>query len=363
MLIYQVGGMENPVFTFATPTFITGDRENVDMIAHELAHSWSGNLVTNASWEHFWLNEGWTMYLQRRIEAAIHGDPARDFSAIVGWKALSDSIHEFGEDHEFTKMIPDLKGKDPDDAFSTVPYEKGFTFLYHLEKGIGKEKWDKFIPHYFTKFAHCSLDSYEFKSTVLAFFSSDPTANTFLTTLDWEKWFYSPGFPPQKPDFDTSLADACYALAEKWESLSSSSSKKTNNKEDGGPADFHPQPSDIAPLSSTQIVVFLERVQDFSPPLNKDHVKLMDQAYSFHTSGNAEILSRFLTIGLKAREEGLYGLVAEFLGKVGRMKFVRPLFRQLNEVARDLALETFEKNKDFYHPICRAMVQKDLFGK
>lgn len=144
---FPYGGMENPQTSYVTPTLISGDRQNVDVVAHELAHSWSGNLVSNASWEHFWLNEGWTVYLERRIVAALHGEAHRDFEAIIGWKALTDSIEHFGEDHEFTKMIPDLKGKDPDDAFSSVPYEKGFTFLYLLEKMIGKDKWDKFIPH------------------------------------------------------------------------------------------------------------------------------------------------------------------------------------------------------------------------
>ena len=139
--------MENPQYTFLTPTTISGDRQNVDVVAHELSHSWSGNLVSPASWQHFWLNEGWTTYLERRIQAAVHGEPARDFSAIIGWKALEDSVDAFGHDHEYTKLIVDLKGKDPDDAFSTVPYEKGFVFLYHLEKLLGQEKWDKFIPH------------------------------------------------------------------------------------------------------------------------------------------------------------------------------------------------------------------------
>jgi leukotriene-A4 hydrolase len=213
---FPYGGMENPIFTFATPTIISGDRENIDVIAHELSHSWSGNLVSNASWEHFWLNEGWTTYLERRIQAAVHGEPHRDFSAIIGWKALEDSIALFGDDHEFTKLIVDLKGKDPDDAFSSIPYEKGFHFLYYLEKLVGKPLWDKFIPFYFKTWQRRSLDSYEFKATLLEFFAPDKEASQKLEQVDWDSWFYKPGLPP-KPDFDTSMVDDCYALAKKWE--------------------------------------------------------------------------------------------------------------------------------------------------
>jgi leukotriene-A4 hydrolase len=121
--------------------------QNIDVIAHELSHSWSGNLVSNASWEHFWLNEGWTTYLERRIQAWIHGEPHRDFSAIIGWKALEDSIERYGTDHEFTKLVVNLKDQDPDDAFSSIPYEKGYVFLNYLEGVVGRDKWDKFIPH------------------------------------------------------------------------------------------------------------------------------------------------------------------------------------------------------------------------
>lgn len=93
------------------------------------------------------MNEGWTVYLERRILAAIHGEAYRHFSAIIGWKSLTDAVEQFGDDHEFTKLIVDLKGKDPDDAFSSVPYEKGFNFLFYLENLVGKSKFDKFIPH------------------------------------------------------------------------------------------------------------------------------------------------------------------------------------------------------------------------
>lgn len=116
--------MEIPNFTFATPTTISGDRSNINVFAHELAHSWSGNLVTGASWEHFWLNEGWTTYLERRILADLYGEPYAELLAVIGWKTLENAVAVFGDNLEFTKLVIDLKGKDPDDAFSRVPYDK-----------------------------------------------------------------------------------------------------------------------------------------------------------------------------------------------------------------------------------------------
>ncbi|GES62734.1 leukotriene A-4 hydrolase [Aspergillus terreus] len=345
---FPYGGMENPIFTFATPSIISKDRENVDVIAHELAHSWSGNLVTNASWEHFWLNEGWTVYLERRILAAVHGEAYRHFSAIIGWKALSDSVDHFGHDHEFTRLITDLKGKDPDDAFSSIPYEKGFNFLFHLENLVGKQKFDQFIPHYFTKFKGKSLDSYEFKATILDFFKSDAETSKLLTELDWDTWFYAPGLPP-KPKFDTSLVDVVYDLAKKWQSIPESS--------------FKPQPSDIKDLTGNQIVVFLEQVLLFERPLAPELSKLMGEVYGLAKSANIEVANLYFRVGLMAGDESVFEPTADLLGKIGRMKFVRPLYRNLQKVNRPLAIETFEKNKDFYHPICRAMVEKDLFGK
>lgn len=318
------------------------------MIAHELSHSYSGNLVSNASWEHFWLNEGWTEYLERRIQAAVHGESHRDFSAIIGWKALEDSVAEFGDAHEFTKLIIDLKGKDPDDAFSSIPYEKGYTFLSYLEAQVGKDKWNDFIPHYFTTFARRSLDSYDFKANLLSFFDSDAVASDALNKVDWDVWFYKPGLPP-KPDFDTTLVDVCYGLAAKWEKVKSDR--------------FEPHAQDIKGWSANQIVVFLNRIQGFAPPLERQETQLMGETYGFTKGNNVEVVARYFQIALKAKDDSVYKPTAELLGNVGRMKFVRPLFKHLNEADRTLAVETFEKNKDFYHPICRAMVEKDLFGK
>ena len=281
----------------------------------------------------------------------MHGEAHRDFSAIIGWKALSDSIKNFGPTHPFTKMVVDLKDSDPDDAFSSVPYEKGFTFLYHLEGLLGRKEFDRFIPHYFSTFARQSLDSYEFKEALTSFFfASSPAAAKKLAELDWDAWYHSPGLPP-KPDFDTSLADACYALASKWKSRS-----------DSGSSAFTPSKSDIASLTGQQLYVFLEALETSPHPLSPQDSQLLGSVYAFSTSRNIEILSRYFRVGLKARDESVYEGTAELLGRIGRMKFVRPLFRGLMEVDGGLARRTFERNEGFYHPICREMVRKDLFG-
>ncbi|OJJ50450.1 hypothetical protein ASPZODRAFT_11321 [Penicilliopsis zonata CBS 506.65] len=344
---FPYGGMENPIFTFATPSIISKDRENIDVIAHELAHSWSGNLVTNASWEHFWLNEGWTVYLERRILAALHGEPYRHFSAIIGWKALSDAVEHFGQNHEFTKLVVDLKGKDPDDAFSSIPYEKGFNFLYYLETLVGKAKFDKFIPHYFTVFKGKSLDSFEFKATLLDFFAHDADASELLSTVDWDTWFYSPGLPP-KPDFDTSLVDVVYTLAEKWLSLPGSS--------------FKPDVSDIQDLTANQIVVFLEKLLLSDKPLSADSSKLLGDVYGLAKSENIEVSNLYFQVGMQSNDESVIEPTRQLLGQIGRMKFVRPLYRGLKKMNYELAVATFNEYKSFYHPICRGMVEKDLLG-
>lgn len=192
---FPYGGMENPNITFVTPTLISKDRSQVKVMAHELAHSWSGNLVTNSSWEHFWLNEGWTVYLERRILGGVAafnakedgateeecfkiGEQTRHFASIIGWNSLVDACKA----DSFTSLIWDLRnGGDPDEAFSRIPYEKGFNFIFYLESVLGGVKeFDGFIPFYFKKFRYQSLDSYQF---VDSFTSTSVMKRRIFSTL------------------------------------------------------------------------------------------------------------------------------------------------------------------------------------
>lgn len=145
---FHLGGMENPVFNFYSATVISGDRENISVLAHEFAHSYSGNLVTNASWEHFWLNEGWTVYIERHILSELRGDDERKLHSMIGWQELLYGIKSYGgNESPSTRLVLDFQNQRPDDVMSKISYEKGYVFLCYLEGLVGNEKWLSFIPH------------------------------------------------------------------------------------------------------------------------------------------------------------------------------------------------------------------------
>lgn len=360
---YPYGGMESPNMTFATPTLIAHDKSNIDVIAHELAHSWSGNLVTNCSWNHFWLNEGWTVYLERRIIGAIHGEPTRHFSALIGWSDLENSIESMKNPERFSTLVQNLNDDtDPDDAFSSVPYEKGFNLLFYLENVLGgKAEFDLFIKHYFKKFAKKSLDTFQFLDTLYEFF---PEKKGILDAVDWETWLYKPGMPP-KPHFITALADNVYQLANKW--IQKAQNLKTSEE-------FRSEFSaiDIKDFNSNQLVLFLETLtqnghstekpKDFDWAKAPVASKVLLDIYQdkIVKSQNAEVVFKMYKFQIFARLQQTYKDLAAWLGTVGRMKFVRPGYRLLNSVDRPLALATFDKFKDTYHPICKALVKQDL---
>ncbi|KAL3797745.1 hypothetical protein HJC23_000290 [Cyclotella cryptica] len=343
---FPYGGMENPCLTFVTPTLLAGDRSLADVVAHEAAHSWSGNLVTNETWEHFWLNEGWTIFLQRKIMTKIHGDPKFfDFDAISGWEDLKDSVKEMPD--KYTKLIPDLGDGDPDDAFSSVPYEKGFNLLYSLEKLVGADTFAEFTKAYFDEFKFGVINSQKFRSFFEEYFKN----NSCVMKFDWDTWLYKPGMPAI-PNFDRTLSSACESLADAWLSVNGDATKIPK--------------TDISGWSTSQKICFLDALMskctDREQPLPMSTVSMMKTAYSMHETRNAEVLHRFCMISIESGDASIIPVVVRFITTQGRMKFVRPLYRALflSEMGKDAAVATFLKHRNFYHPVCAKMLAKDL---
>lgn len=329
--------MENPVFNFYSATVISGDRENISVVAHEFAHSYSGNLVTNSSWEDFWLNEGWTVYIERYILRKLRGEDDEKFQAMVGWQDLIYGIKSYGGDESpFTRLVLDFKGSRPDDVMSKISYEKGYTFLCYLESVVGKDKWLIFVPHvrppiqgpllvaasaldpqtdhvqqYFTKFYCKTVDSAQFKTCLLDFFASDATATEALQAVDWESWYHKPGLP-LKPDFQCKLYDNCIELADKWSTLTADST-------------YQPSPEDVHGWIMGQFLAFLDRLIELRTPVPQKYVAQLGPVYGIDASTNLELVSRYLRVALQAGSQEAIPRAREVLAETGRMKFVRPL--------------------------------------
>ncbi|KAG0279799.1 Leukotriene A-4 hydrolase [Linnemannia exigua] len=349
---FPYGGMENPCLTFVTPSLLAGDRSLVDVVAHEIAHSWMGNLVTTENWEHFWLNEGFTVFVERKILGRMQGKEHAEFSAIIGHKAMVESVEIYGKDHPFTALRPCLRGEDPDDAFSSIPYEKGFNLLYYLEKHLGgAEVFEPYVRAHVQEFAGRSINTDDWKAFLYSFMEKNfgQEKVDLLNKVDWEAWLAGTGMPPVENKFDDTLARECNCLCKKWDH------SRTVEK----PTEFSPK--DIEDFSSTQKVVFLERVSELDS-LPHSHLELMDQVYGLTQVRNAEIKFRWHMICLKANYEKMYPEVAEFASTMGRMKFCRSLLRALYlaKNGAELARDTFKKHRSFYHPIAATMIAKDL---
>lgn len=343
---FPYGGMENPCLTFVTPTLLAGDRSLADVVAHEIAHSWTGNLVTNATWEHFWLNEGWTTWFQRKIMTRIHLDDLfLDFDATSGYKDLQDSVNLMPD--EYTSLIPILGDSDPDSCFSSVPYEKGFNLLYALERRVGTPAFENFFQAYIAKFAYKTITSDGFRQ----FFETHFKGNAAIADFDWNAWYHQPGMPPETPNFDGAHAQASEHLAKLWIAV-----------------DQHGRmlpTTDVTTWSSRQITCFLDTLLVEETPLQISTLHAMNKQYCFAESRNSEILFRYCQLAVAAEDESILPIVVRFITTQGRMKYVRPLYRSLyrSSMGKKLAVKTFLANKEFYHPICAKMVAFDLCVK
>jgi leukotriene-A4 hydrolase len=323
---------------------IVGDRSLTNVIAHEIAHSWTGNLVTNANWEHFWLNEGFTVFVERKIMGRLYGEPTRQFENLTGWEdrmlpVINETFHPC---HEYTKLIPSLKGVDPDDAFSTIPYEKGSALLLYIEQQLGSnERFEQFLRQYIQRFAYQSITTKDWLDFLYKFASDK---RQVLDAIDFEKWLNNPGVPPQTPKFDDLLVEDCRHLAVLWSAA-----------EESDLAEISTEP--FEKMTSTMKVKVLDCIET-GRVLSHSRVELLEKKYALNSSHNAEVLFSWMLIALKAQWKPIIPHALQFAVSQGRMKYCKPIFRKLFawEESRQLALEAFEKNKKFMHPITKQVI-------
>lgn len=317
--------MENPCLTFATPTLLAGDKSLADVIAHEIAHSWTGNLVTNSTWEHFWLNEGWTVWLERKIMSRIKNDQETlKLSAQGGLKHLRDDINRNGADDRFTALVWPLDGdSDPDDAFSGIPYEKGFNLLYYLETIVGKDQFEAFAKAYIQKFKFGTLTSGDFKDFFIEFFNkttppvTTEVANT-LSNLNWQTLFHAPGMPENITDFSNSLSEASEKLAQEW-----IQSSKNNSSPSSSSAAAADSVELFATWSTQQKSIFLERLLEYAEdetPLSDSILKDLDKNFNLTACNNSEIKFRWQSLCLLSDADWIVPHVVKFICSQGRMK-------------------------------------------
>jgi len=254
-------------------------------------------------------------------------------------------FEEFNPEHEYTKLIPNLIGVDPDDAFCRIPYEKGSTFLWYLEELVGGAMiFEPFLRSYFEEFANKSLDSEMFKEYFCNYFKETKA----ISYIDWDTWFFKPGMPPYKPNCDTSLAQECWNLAEKWITWEQNAVLDCSSME-------------LNSLSPTQIQEFLSHLLQ-KTNLTPETIAKMDEIYNLSTSSNYEILYLFLRLGIKSLWEPSFELTLNFLKKMGRLKYTRPLYRDLIKwpSRKNAVVCFFNENKHLLMASVVDGVKKDL---
>jgi leukotriene-A4 hydrolase len=331
---FPFGGMENPRLTFATPTLIAGDRSLTNVMAHELAHSWSGNLVTNATWSDFWLNEGFTSYIENRLVEEIYGAEVARMAALLSQRELRETIANPKTVKARTVMYRNTAGEDSDDYESAIVYDKGAAFLLMLETHFGRPAFDAFLRGYFEQNKFQSMTTPRFLEILKRdLFKGDAAA---WKKLKVDEWISAPGLPsnlvaPRSQRFDlTKAAAAAFA-------------------KDGS----------LAGVKKDWVTAeWLDFLANLPKTMTVAQMKVLDDAFGFTGTGNAEILAAWLLHGVNNTYEPALPAVEDFLTRMGRRKFLRPLYQALydNEKTRARGAELYKRARPGYHPIATATI-------
>ncbi|WP_246597012.1 M1 family metallopeptidase [Pontibacter aydingkolensis] len=327
---FPFGGMENPRLTFVTPTVLAKDRSLTSLIAHELAHSWSGNLVTNATWDDFWLNEGFTVYFERRIMEELYGKEYADMLNVLGYQDLKHTIADKGADNADTHLKLDLEGRDPDEGLTDIAYEKGNFFLQNIEKAVGRARFDQFVNDYFNTFAFQSTSTDKF----LDFLRSELIKGDeeLAEKINIEGWVYSPGLP----EGFTAPASSRFAKVEEaynaWKSGKPAAQLTTKD------------------WSSHEWLHFIRMLPE---TMSLQQMADLDKAFNFTNSGNSEVLAAWFLHSIKNNYATADKALETFLTNVGRRKFLVPIYKALNATpeGKKKALAIYAKARPNYHAV------------
>ncbi len=334
---FPFGGMENPRLTFATPTILAGDKSLVGLVAHELAHSWSGNLVTNATWRDFWLNEGFTVYFEQRIMEEVYGAARSDMEKQLG---RADLEHELAALEPWQQVLHvELGPRHPDEAFSQVPYEKGALLLRRIEELVGRKQFDRFLRGWFDGHAFESVTTADFLEHLeRELLAERPKA---AEQLDLERWLRQPGLPDDAPQARSALLAAVDAQIERWK------------------AGAAPQELDTQGWVTQQWLRLLDALPE---QLTGEQMSALDRAFGFTNSGNSEIVCAWLVRAVRADYRPADAKLHGFLMNVGRRKFLKPIYAELAKTPEGLrrAQEIYAKARPRYHSVSTGTLDKLL---
>ena len=336
---FPFGGMENPRLTFATPTVIAGDRSLTSLIAHELAHSWSGNLVTNATWNDFWLNEGFTVYFEMRIMEALYGKEYADMLASISRQDLSEEIKNLRDQAEATRLKLDLEGKNPDDGMNSIAYDKGYLFLRTLEENVGRDKMDAFLKKYFTEHAFSTMTTEQFVN-----YMNEELLLKNDIAFNFNKWIYKAGIPGNAVKIKSDKFKEVDKVIADW-------SYKTIEAEEVCAQDWNIQ----------QKIHFIRNIP---ADLYDGLFEKLDEACDFTNATNSYIAMVWFEQAINHDYHGnnVDAQIENFLMTVGRRWYVSTIYKALKNNDRlEEAKRIYEKARPNYHSVTTNTID-DMLG-
>jgi aminopeptidase N len=355
---FPFGGMENPRLTFVNPTILAGDRSLVSVIAHELAHSWSGNLVTNNTWDDFWLNEGFTVYFEQRIMEVLYGKETADILAQLEFQEFQEEMKEIlaGKHPEDSQLHLNLKGRNPDDGMTTIAYIKGAFFLKTLESKVGREKFDRFLKHYFNVF--------KFKTVSTAGFIAEMENNLLLPeklSFDYDEWIFHNGLPKNSVIINSPRLKRMESLAKRfsagenvfepvvtyeWQKIKNSKKKKRIKK--------------VSKIKRDDFIVqeWQTFIRGLSDDISIEKLQYLDATLNFSTWGNSEVMAEWFVLNIHRENRITRPAIEKFISKVGRRKYLLPIYKALVKNPEDKvwAKKVFDNSKAYYHAVSRNSV-------